>query len=830
MPDALPASSSSAAPAQEARTTSRDLWVLACCCAIVALALVRAMAPSIALPFWDADPLRVYTVVSEPAGRMLDLSRALSASSTGYGPTWSILIDTLLMLLSAAVLWMRPATTRLGLLACLGAAVSSMGVLFHGVTHGGDALDHLRIGGAWMSGAWSALALAAGGRDPRTRRLLLGVLAGAVLVFVLKGLTQVLIEHPRTLHAFETDREAFFRARGWSPDAANARAYERRLRQNEASGWFALANVYATFCAAAACVGCAMLCTQGARRRRAGSICAAVLLGLAVLGLVLSGSKGGVASAIVVCVMLVGLRWTRMRAHAGLMVAACLVLPLLAVMVRGLAGETLGERSLLFRWFYWIGGVRVLAEHPLIGVGPAGFQDAYSRLKPPISPEEVTSPHTVFLDYLATLGLLGAGFCAVLLIRLWAMARDLKRDAPSAAEAWQGRARWYALGGTIVGAMVPALWLERSSSLALVLASGLSTDDPPSMASLLGALLLLIVIGVLWAVCAHTVDRRCARGGTAVAALVAGGLVVAVHAQIEMTMTVVGSCALAWAWIALSGPDASDEGSAVPSRRTLAARLGAALGALIGLAVMVMALPRVASWEARLADAAQLAAPVGQMRSDLRALARTPPPLRADSLRTLAQRLEAELERATAPTVEDIAAALDYLALVRGEESERVLDASHDPLGGSHRQTLRAQIRLLRTLADEARRLDMQREAHALLVRALARTERLTNEHPTWGGSWNLLGMVHMDLGTFSDPRTHHREALEAWKREARLDPHSPSVWRRISELALELGETETARAAARRALEVDRQMRLDPLRRLDEASRRRLEGIIRNP
>ncbi len=825
MPDGAPET-----PAEHAtpRTQTGDLWVLACCCAIVALALVRAMAPAIALPFWDADPLRVYTTVSESAGRMLDLSRALSASTTGYGPTWSVLIDALLMLSSASVLWLRPTGGRWSLLALGGVMVSSAGVLYHGAIHGGDALDHLRIGGAWMSAAWSALALASAGRDPRTRRLLLGVLAGAVVILVLKGLTQVLIEHPSTLRAFEADKDAFFRARGWSPGSPNALAYERRLRQNEASGWFALANVYATFCAASACAGCALLCASDARRVRPGGLCAGLLTALGLLGLILSGSKGGIGTALLVGAVVLAMRWPSVRARSGVIVAACIALPLLAVISRGLLGEVLSERSLFFRWFYWVGSARIFAEHPILGVGPAGFQDAYSRLKPPISPEEVASPHSVFLDYLSMLGLLGVGLCVCLIVRLASMARDL-RSVPSPAEGWSGRARWYALCATVIGAMALALWLERGSSLALVLASGLSTSDPPSMAALLAALAILIGACALWIACAHKLDQRWAKGCALAIGLALGGLAVAVHAQIEMTVTVVGSCALAWAWVGLSGPEAPTDGR-VRRHRVIVSRLGAGACALIGLAVLLMALPRVASWEARLADAAQVAAPVGQMRSDLRALARTPPPLRAGALTDLAQRLKQDLGEDVPPTIDGISAALDRLALARGEESERILDAAHEPLGGSHRQTLRAQIRLLRSLASEARRMGLRREAQALLVRALARGERLAGEHPDWAGSWNLLGMIHMDLSDFTDSESHKREALAAWEHEASLDPHSLSVWRRIAELALDLGQRERASSAARRALEIDEQMRLDPLRQLDEATRARLEAIARNP
>src|SRR5262249_46234727 len=88
-----------------------------------------------------------------------------------------------------------------------------------------------------------------------------------------------------------------------------------------------------------------------------------------------------------------------------------------ALVLRGLVGERSGELSLLFRWFYISTAARIIAVHPVLGVGPAGFQDAYQLLKPAISPEEVTSPHSVLFDFTSTLGLFGVAFA--LLFLLW---------------------------------------------------------------------------------------------------------------------------------------------------------------------------------------------------------------------------------------------------------------------------------------------------------------------------------------------------------------------------------------------------------------------------
>src|SRR5690606_14992553 len=98
---------------------------------------------------------------------------------------------------------------------------------------------------------------------------------------------------------------------------------------------------------------------------------------------------------------------------------AAVILPLAAIALRGLLGERLGELSLLFRSFYLRGAIAIIADHPLLGVGPAGFKDAYMLAKPAIAPEDVTSAHSVLFDLGATLGLAGLAWIALLAWWTW---------------------------------------------------------------------------------------------------------------------------------------------------------------------------------------------------------------------------------------------------------------------------------------------------------------------------------------------------------------------------------------------------------------------------
>ena len=60
--------------------------------------------------------------------------------------------------------------------------------------------------------------------------------------------------------------------------------------------------------------------------------------------------------------------------------------------------------------------MRVFGDHALTGVGPDGFQQAYLFAKNPLSPEEVSSPHSILFDWLSTLGVAGLAWGALLVL------------------------------------------------------------------------------------------------------------------------------------------------------------------------------------------------------------------------------------------------------------------------------------------------------------------------------------------------------------------------------------------------------------------------------
>ncbi len=816
---------------------------------ILALALVRAMAVQSPLPYWDTDPLTVYTPIAGESGT--GLLSVLQASLLGLTPTWSILLDALTLLAAGVAMWAAPRTDGRARMIVSGLALlGSIGVAIHATRHGGMSLEHARIGISWLAAIWGAIGLWCVCADRRARALLAGVLLAFIIVLAAKGLIQILIEHPRTVASFEADKRAFFESKGWAPESSNAQAYERRLRQREATGWFGLANVLASF-AGAALVALAMMLARLPRQARtdkhAWPLIALAIAALATL--VMSGSKGGVGAAGLAGVVVLVLLWLLPKRcpsakptprWLGLGACAAIAITILAIALRGLLGERLGELSTLFRWFYMQGATRIFAAEPLTGVGPAGFQSAYSLQKPAISPEDVTSPHSIAFDYLATLGLFGFALIALFLLAVWRLGATLAyaSDSNTLDRPPITRHRLYAVAAIAASAFFLALWLERGASMPLVLASALTPVEPVSMVAILVGLILTLGLCALWILLAERLWAMFESQRAALSAVAAGALTIAIHAQIEMTPIQPSSAALLGVWLAIAAGTGRDATQAAPvndspetsltvGQVNSLARWTGVLPLVLGVLTLTAALPSVVAWESRLANAARIAAPVGEARTELRALVRFPPAQRRPAMAALADRVSQDLSEPVAPTPSAIADALSNIALTRGEQTEELLDTAHDALGGVHPPTLRAQTRLLRRLASE---MDDPATSHALLTRALSRADRLAGEQPDLAGSWSLLGLVHSELATFSDQRQNLLRAREAWEREMQLDPHSLGTAIRLMEVSEQLDDRPSAAVWATRALAISQNMRLDPLRQLDERTRARAERIARNP
>ncbi len=738
----------------------------------------------------------------------------------GMGPTASLLLDALTLFASALLLWCEH---RLGRRVRLGIVLFSLAggavALAHGLLLDGLNIEALRLGGAWTSAVVGAVAVWHAARDPVVRRAVAGLLLGAVLVVMVKGLMQVLIEHPATVANFKANREAMLAAQGMSVGSPQALAFERRLNQPDATGWLGLTNVYFSLVLAAGLAAAVALrdgwASMKAAEGRAGK---AAMLGLAavVAGgvvLVLAGpvqggsiAKGPAAALALSAGLLAAGWWCQRRGWALWWIGlAAVLLPLVAVVVRGLAGDALGELSLRFRWFYLQGAARVFMDAPLLGAGPDGFQAAYLLAKPDLSPEQVTSPHSVLADWLATLGLAGLAWAGLLLGAAVSIARRLGNASDQTESTSDVRTAMVWTGATLACVLAWNVWHEEWP-----IARGI----PGGSFLMISAVSRLTLVWLVALAAAYGIVRFTSNAG-ARTALAGAGLLVLAHAQIEMVLTTPGSAA--WAACLIAAAASRDEsepraGSPLPA---IAAVVGvAALGALIAW----QALGPVRTWEDHQRQASRTIAEVTQLTQELDP-ASEPDPERVAAVQT---RLRQQLGLPPDTGLAELLARARFSAVVEATaELEFAARSGSQPLG-----TLRELASLQMASAGLARELGRDPAPYELA--AIEASQRAVDRWPDRTAGYNALALAARSRWERTGADADAELAAWALEKGAALDPHGLSfAWSRF-ELAESTGDPESEAEWAQRCLAIDEKLRLDPVVRLSDDRVRRAKQAIR--
>ncbi|MDX1967735.1 MAG: O-antigen ligase family protein [Planctomycetaceae bacterium] len=204
--------------------------------------------------------------------------------------------------------------------------------------------------------------------------------------------------------------------------------FEKRLMDSrEPFGMFALANTFGGLLAATLVwlTGAVVLrfpsrSAAGLRLHWGCTAFAAASLAAGAWCLVLTKSRtavlGGLAGLAVVSLCWLvregsGLSLpSRRRLWIGLGIAAVaiLVIPSALIGAGVWDAQVLQEapKSLRYRWQYWVGGGRLIAESPWLGIGLGQFRNAYLRAKLPEASEEIADPHNLWVDAWVNGGLL----------------------------------------------------------------------------------------------------------------------------------------------------------------------------------------------------------------------------------------------------------------------------------------------------------------------------------------------------------------------------------------------------------------------------------------
>jgi hypothetical protein len=679
----------------------------------------------------------------------------------GLGPAGSLWLDVAL-LLAAACGFAGEALSRRGIdwPLVLFALIPMPVVLWHGAHDAGD----LWRGTTWAAAAAACAVVAHLARDRALRIVLMAILIAVLAPLLVRGAANVTYEHADTIAAFEQQKSRFLLDRGWEPDSAAARIYERRLRQNQPTAWFVSTNIFGSMMAFGLVAWLGLAIASGRAKLQSGWAGLAALVALAAAaGLWLTGSTGAILAALGGLVLLVaplisgGVR--RLLERFGPIIAVlCIAGALLGVIARGVLPEGLaGERSLLFRWHYMVSSARIVAKDPLLGVGPDGYQAAYVKHRVPRSPEEVASAHSMFLDWLCTLGISGAAWVILTMMLLWRAGRALRTGAPQAE-----RGPPINVPQTVGAVAVVALF-----GLAPAIAVEWHVLEP---LSLFVRFLGLVAFVLLALAAAHVLAR--ADGWIINWLFTAGVIALLVHGQIEMTLTGPGTAVWAMCAVGLAGEARG---------RRLPWFGGLATLAVLCIAVWITLTGSLAAsrQEARMLQAAAILRPLAEP---------------SVAPRDAADEIERR-SRAAEELVEAHAAMVTSLTprLAAGEQLERASWIA------------RGETRL------------------ALLKAALGHLEYCV-DHGRGGRAMVLAYFVHRKLAELTGDEAHEAAAITCAQRMVVQDPHGLTSWKRLGDVLWDSGGRAEAIAAYRRALQINADFELDPVKQLTERERAEIE------
>lgn len=774
----------------------------------------------------------------------------------GMGPSASLGLD-LVTLLGAGLLLSREraAGRRVSVCVLTLALLGAVGVLLHALALRGLHLENLRLGSAWISAVFGAVALWHAARDPRVLRVCAGVLLAGAVVLCARGMIQVLVDHPRTVEQFEANAAGMLAAQGWQEGSPQAQAFERRLRQPDPTGWFGLTNVYLSMLVTcglglAVCLASAWKPLRAAQGREGLVILCALVIALAgcsallVLGPLQGGSlaKGPAGALLLGIVLLLAGTWSaRTRLGVWWLGLAAIALPLLAVIARGLLGDALGELSLRFRWFYLIGAARVFAENPLLGVGPEGFKSAYLLAKPALSPEQVSSPHSILADMGSILGLGGLAWSALLVASAVCLGRGV-RDAVTPSEHDSPETRPTA-GAAVLGVVIAAclawtmLFEEWPIAASVPEATGVLMFESSAR---------MVLVGLLWLAAGYGVLRWVSGAGLRLA-LAGSGLIVLAHSQIEMTLTTSGSGGWALALLALAATGSRSSSQVrtdsflnqhrQPRQHAPVAFGLAGMPVLIALVLAFVGWHPVLGWERQQRAASGVLTRVTEIEQGLAAAMSGTPDNPNGPNRTEVERLFAELRtiRAEQGFHADPSVASSEEAMFKLLQTARlgsILEAS--PIleraaatGGDHLPSLRALVSLRLTGGSLARQMEEIATAERLLDQAIEASETTTKRWPDRTGAWNAAALAARSAWEFTGEPQWAEAARDALEQGAALDPLGLDFAWSLFELAEATGDRTAMALWAARSLEAHERLRLDPAVQLTEARLRRVRRAV---
>ena len=146
------------------------------------------------------------------------ISREAVVPFAGLGPAGSLALDAMTCLVAAGLLVVLARSSTVAWQGCLAITAGVMAALDVGLVLRGD-FENLWRGSAWASAFMGAGALAACAAHPqaaRLQRIALAVFLSVAALWLARGAWQLVVEHPATVAQYQTSKQEFLAAQGWT--------------------------------------------------------------------------------------------------------------------------------------------------------------------------------------------------------------------------------------------------------------------------------------------------------------------------------------------------------------------------------------------------------------------------------------------------------------------------------------------------------------------------------------------------------------------------------------------------------------------------------------
>jgi O-antigen ligase/tetratricopeptide (TPR) repeat protein len=254
----------------------------------------------------------------------------------------------------------------------------------------------------------------------RIRLLLFGLLSiGAAAAAV--SADQYFSSNEALIADYQEDSAAHLQRLNIEPGSLEQWMYEHRLFSKGVRGFLLTSNSTATYFLLVVFAGiglCAEACAAVRKpadklkkeQTLAAAVAYALVTAIAAVGLLITQSKGGIASFLIGLTLFLLLAvfgrliWKRRRLF-GVFAVVLIAAGIALTIAYGLKHNRLpGGNSMLVRWQYWTSAAEMIADHPLTGVGGGNFSIFYPAYKFPAASETVQDPHSWPLSLLAQYG------------------------------------------------------------------------------------------------------------------------------------------------------------------------------------------------------------------------------------------------------------------------------------------------------------------------------------------------------------------------------------------------------------------------------------------